>query len=356
MLHNMSNMASWGNALEDVITRLTAWLPPGWEVSPSDPRRARHETQIAGVLDLTAPDGTVARIIVVVKDRFTAAQAANSGLRLRRIASDLGADSALVVAGYLSELARTRLREQNIPYIDETGNAWLTLRQPAVWVEARGANKDPNPPKRRVRSLKGGKAGRIIRALCDWRTPVGVRELAGRAGVDPGYTTRVLTLLADEDVIRRSKNGGIAAVMVSDLLQRWARDYRVRTSAYLAPRGTDYVLRSLGSLHGRYALTGSHAVPSEAAVAPARLLRCYVENADVAAKRMDLTKAEIGANVLLLQPPDPVVFERTRREKGVVLVGLSQCAVDLLTGSGREPNEGESLLNWMERNENVWRD
>ena len=33
----------------------------------------------------------------------------------------------------------------------------------------------------------------------------------------------------------------------------------------------------------------------------------------------------------------------------------SQLAVDLLTGPGREPSQGEQMLIWMEQNEDAWR-
>lgn len=33
----------------------------------------------------------------------------------------------------------------------------------------------------------------------------------------------------------------------------------------------------------------------------------------------------------------------------------SQVAVDLLTGPGRNPAEGQALLDWMEINERAWR-
>ena len=36
-------------------------------------------------------------------------------------------------------------------------------------------------------------------------------------------------------------------------------------------------------------------------------------------------------------------------------VAISQCAVDLITGTGREPSEAEGLMDWMARNEDAWR-
>lgn len=355
MLRIMSNSIVLGNALRAAMDRLRERLPSGWEIILREPGDTRDVRDVDGVLELSAPDGTGARVVVDVKGRFTAAQAATSGPRLERIMRATAADTALIVADYLSALARTRLREQNVSYVDATGNTWLTLDRPAVWLEGRGADQDPAPPQRGVRSLKGGKAGRIVRALCDWVPTVGVRELAGRAEVDPGYTTRVLSFLADEDVIRRDDDGGVAEVLWKDLLRRWARDYRAKAAAYLAPRGLEDLSGDLRSFPDRYALTGSMAVPAEADVAPARLMRCYVDDPEVAAQILGLRRADAGANVLLLEPIDPVVYERTRVESGLVMAALSQCVVDLMTGSGREPNEGEALMSWMEANEPVWR-
>jgi hypothetical protein len=40
---------------------------------------------------------------------------------------------------------------------------------------------------------------------------------------------------------------------------------------------------------------------------------------------------------------------------GVMYAAPSQVAVDLLTGPGRSPAEGQALLDWMESNEPAWR-
>ena len=128
-----------------------------------------------------------------------------------------------------------------------------------------------------------------------------------------------------------------------------------RTLASLAPRGLDAFTARLRSYKGRWALTGSLAVPQAASIAPSRVASCYVENPEGVVGTLDLRPAETGANVLLLEPFDEVVWERTRDEAGLIRVAVSQCAVDLLTGTGREPAEAESLLSWMAENEDAWR-
>jgi len=57
----------------------------------------------------------------------------------------------------------------------------------------------------------------------------------------------------------------------------------------------------------------------------------------------------------LIEPFDPVVYVNTHLVADLVVVAPPQCAIDLLSGSGREPTQGMALLDWMELNEDAWR-
>jgi hypothetical protein len=169
----------------------------------------------------------------------------------------------------------------------------------------------------------------------------------------------VVKLLEEEDLLNRDNDGRIHSVDWRGLLRRWSRDYDVaksnRAVPFLSPRGLPAFTDRLRSYGPQYALTGSLAVPHAASVAPARLASCYVHDPETTAERLDLRSVEVGANILLLEPFDSVVYERTREEAGLTLVSNTQCAVDLMTGTGREPAEAESLVSWMVGNEGEWR-
>ncbi len=356
----MSNRAISGNStVAQGIEALSARLPGRWSLLP-----ARKQPDIAdyrpdAVLEMRASDGNWATVLVEAKPRLTAQQAADLAPRLAAAAEQAGAAAALLVTRFASRTTRQRLREAGVSYLDLTGNLRIVLDRPALFIETQGADRDPNPPRRGIKSLKGAKAARLVRALCDWRPPVGVRELARRAGTDPGYATRVLTLLEQEDVVRRASGGEVAAVKWQDLLRRWIEDYQVaktnRAVPCLSPRGLDAFTERLQSFRKRFALTGSLAAPAAASVAPGRVASCYVDDPEGAIGRLDVRPTDTGANVLLLEPFDPIVYERTREQAGLTLVAVSQCAVDLLTGTGREPSEADSLMAWMGRNESAWR-
>ena len=340
-------------AILSYFEQLERLLPSGWRldlvaVDMSGPPVPD------GLVVVVAPDGSKGRFVVEAKTRISARQAAQ--VLDTWSASD---SPLLVVARYISGTARVRLRDAGASYLDETGNAWIRMDRPAVFIERQGAATDPDPPRRGVQSLKGAKAARIVRGLCDWQPPMGVRELARRTDADPGYVTRVLSLLEEDDVVERGLAGEIEGVRWPDLLLRWSEDYSVtetnRASLYLAPRGLAQVQERLLAFDAPYALTGSFAVPPEARVAPGRVLTCYVTEPALAARALDARPADAGANVVLLEPFDPVVFERSRSGPGPTCVALSQCAIDLLTGTGREPAQAEALIDWMQRNEDEWR-
>ena len=142
-------------------------------------------------------------------------------------------------------------------------------------------------------------------------------------------------------------------------LRRWAQDYHVvrsnDTGGYLQPRGPSALTGGLTKTPRRYALTGSLAANLLAPFAPARLGMLYVDSFPEAGEALDLRETDVGANVMLLQPFDQVVFARCIKRDGLTVVNPSQLAVDLLTGPGRAPREGEELLAWMEENIDAWR-
>jgi hypothetical protein len=359
LLRVMRNNAYLGNRLlNNAIEGLRERLPEGWRLTPGNPARARG-FQADAQLTVRAPDGTSAALLVEAKRRVSPRQAAEEAAKLAGAARGGRAAGVLLISDYLSDLSRRKLRSAGVNYIDLTGNAWIALERPGLLIETQGSNQDPSPPRRGVRSLKGPKAARIVRALCDTRPPIRVRELARLSGADPGYVSRLLDLLGSEDLIQRGQAGEIAQTNWRELIRRWGRDYSLtrtnRAVLCLAPRGLEAVADRLRRYKKTYALTGSLAVPTQALVAAGRLVTSYVDDPEQAAGFLEVRPAETGANVLLLEPFDRVVYDRVRTEDGLVKVALSQCAVDLLTGGGRGPAEADALLAWMAEDENGWR-
>lgn len=348
------NKAYMGNTLADsVVRRLADTLPRGWRVTTRLPSARSRSGDV--MLRVSGPGTAAASILVEARQRVEPRD-------VDHLATDLAPGSdrpIMVVAPFLSARTRERLTARGFGYADLTGNARLSLRSPALFVETRGEDENPTPALRDRRSLKGAKAGRLVRALCDWRPPFGLRELAARAGVDAGYASRIIAYLEREALVTRGRRGPITNTDWPGLLRRWSQEYSPfqpkRVSWYLSPRGLASFIDVLRARASRYAVSGSWAAAQFAPVAPPRIVLCYDDDIRGLVEAAALQPVDAGANVALVVPFDSVVYERTSPRKAITVVAPSQVVVDLMTSPGRGPNEAEALLEWMGEHEDAWR-
>ena len=351
----MGNRPISGNTiLARVPEELASRLPRGWKVRPGA-GRARDANGPDARLNLVAGDGTITALLIEARERVEPRNIPALREQLRGWTGGTG----MLVAPYLSPATRESLAKAEVNYLDLAGNLRLMVVRPALYVFTVGADRNPSPEERPGWSLKGATAGRVVRGLCDFMPPVGIRELASRAATTPGYASRLVERLDAEALLTRARRGPVQSVDWQALLRRWAKDYtpfaRPRARAFLAPRGFAALEERLLASSFRYAVTGGVAAARLSAAASPRLFALYVDDAEVVAGSLGLQAAEAGANVLLLAPFDPVVYERGSERGGLSLVSPSQIAADLLTSPGRGPAEADAFLAWMAEHERVWR-
>lgn len=352
----MGNTLILDNTWKALVDKLRERLPPGWRIEETKPSaRLSPNRGVDAILKIAGPRGTTGSIGVQVKTYLEPKDVDS----LVVPPSTPRNQQLLVLAPFISTRAQERLKLRGFGYADLTGNTRLSLSDPGLFIETTGAVQNPLPTPRERRSLKGAKAGRIVRALCDFRPPTGLRELAKRAGVDAGYASRIMDFLDREALITRQERGPITNTDWPALIRRWSQEYspfqRQRVAWYLAPRGFPPVLERLNKSTTRYAVSGSWAAAQFSPVSPTKLLLCYADDTSTLARTLDIRPAEAGANVALVTPFDLVIYERTSQRKGVIVAAPSQIAVDLLGSPGRGPAEADALIEWMRDNENVWR-
>jgi hypothetical protein len=367
-------ITSHRDLLRRAIEQVTELLPGSWKAQvalevPSSAGRAD------AVVELAAPDGT--RATLVVEARTTAPSSGDALAiidQLQRYIAAWGRPATpVLVARYLSPAVRELLEQRGVGYADATGNVRVELDRPALFVRDVGASRDPwRGPGRPAGDLKGAPAARVVRALIDYRPPYGLPELARRSGASVGATYRLIDFLEREAlVVRRGAQpagsetptrGGSRDVLDVDwrrLLVRWGQEFRAKAPPlrrYLEPRGMGALMDALRQQSDEtYVLTGSPAAARFAPSAPARIAVLYAEDPAGLAERLSLRDTDRGANVLLAAPLDRVMFERSQVVDGLRVAAPSQIAADLLNGPGREPEEAEALMDWMEANEAVWR-
>ena len=332
-------------------------LPSGWSL------RAEHDVRVGRarldlLADIASPSGDSAVLAVEVKRRMEPRDVGWAAQQVSEVASQKAPAAVPVVASsYLSPRSRELLESLGVGYMDITGNVRIEVSEPGLFIFMSGADRDPWPQDDELQSLRGRGAARAVRAIIDSTPPFGVRELAAATGTSAATLSRVLELLERDDIVVRVRRGPVLQVDWRAAIRRWAQDYDQTASnnatTWLEPRGLPALEKALRESGLSYAATGAFAAQRFDPIAPARSAAIYVEDAYEAADRLGLREADVGANVVLLEPFDPVVFDRTVTRDGLRCVALGQLAVDLLTGPGREPPQGEELLRWMQDNEDA---
>lgn len=333
------------NRIDEAVGLLQERLPDGWTVSLA--RRAPAGADIR----VTAASGQSVEVEVrLLRDGTPRAIVA-----LPSVEGPL-----LVVADWFSERARQLLRAAGVSFIDATGNADVRLGEPGLFIRTDGAARNPSPEPTKGPNLRGPKAWALLRTLVECPPPLGVREVADAVDVDAGYVSRVFRVLQDELLVARKERGPVTSIEWEGVLQRAAASYSVFdanvSTTWVATSGPERLLDDLvGKRAGRWAVTGSFAAARLAPVAAPEQAVIYAEDIDRLARAGRLLPATRGANVVILEPYDPIVFERTTTADGAPLVSVAQTALDCLRGNARMPAEGEALLAWMPKNEQRWR-
>ena len=333
---------------------LEVLLPSGWTVSRESP-----PAQADGVVRISAPDGNSASLLVEAKSLMNPRDVLFVLDQMMRFGE--GMDAYMMVARYLSPRARELLEAKKVSYVDAAGNVFVSLESPGLLIRTKGQDSDPfRGPERRTNSLKGGPASRVVRALVDFRPPWKMRGLAESAGTSLASTSRVVDFLDREALVSRNELGSIVDADWPGLLERWAEDYelvkkRGRVTNLIAPRGLESVADRLKVSKSQYALSGSMAAQAWAPYADPRLGLIYTRDTEELLEFLGVRSAQSRPNFIAIEPLDDLPFMRTVEKGGLNLVAPSQAVVDLLAGPGRNPEEGNFMLDWMKENESTWR-
>ena len=328
--------------LDAAVTALRARLADYWIVTATNGR--------SPALSFVGPAGGFDSAVVVA-DRVDPRDVGRLTIKGR---------PSVVVAPWLSPRTRELLINDGVGFVDLTGNIDVRDPESGFFLSAIGADRDPNPAPRRGPSLKGARAVALMRTLVEVTPPYTAGDLAAALDLDDGYISRALQALADERLIERVPRGAVVSADWEALIRRITTNYSLldsnRTTTWIAAAGPPQLLIDLTRVRGgRWAATGSIVASTIAPVAAPEIAVLYADDPERLAKVARLLPATTGANVIIAEPYDDIVFTRLRQTDSGSTVSVAQAVIDLLTGPGRMPAEGEALLAWMTPNVPTWR-
>lgn len=243
-----------------------------------------------------------------------------------------------IAAPYLSPRRQSMCREAGVFFVDLSGNVYLAYE--SFYIEKIGF---PNkyPEKRKGRDPFSDKASIILRVLLTsggyrW----GVRELADKTGLNPGYVSRMAKALEDLNYVVRVKNK-LRVRSPESILDDWARAYNLKKNDahryFCMAARPEEILQKLRELkipdHVKYALSVQAGVSLVAPYSVYKEVHVYVENEkdiEFFKKKLELKDADRGANVVFMIPHyRHSAYYDSRIVQGLPIVSDIQLYIDL---------------------------
>ncbi len=272
--------------------------------------------------------------------------------RLKSSVQESGNGVPVLAAPYFSPERQVLCRKAGVYFIDLSGNVFVAHQ--SFYVERIGF---PNkyPEKRQRRYPFSDKASMILRELLkDSKRQWGVRELAEKIGLDPGYVSRMAKSLSEFGYASRA-GGKLKIRSPNEILDDWVRAYDLKRNVQhrffvLAPdvksvlqrlrkidvpRKVEYAL----SVQAGAGLVAPHAVYKE--------VHMYVRDSggvEFFKNELDLKEADQGANLVLMMPYyKHSVFYDSREIEDLRVVSDIQLYLDLYGYPVRGREQAEHL-------------
>ena len=274
--------------------------------------------------------------------------------KINRLKSSISGEGAIPVlaAPYLSPEKQALCRNNGVYFIDLSGNVFIAHK--SFYVERVGF---PNqyPEKRQRRDPFSDKASLILRELLinpnrDW----GVRELADRISLDPGYVSRMAKSLAESGYVARV-NGSLRIRSPKEILDDWVRAYDLKKNEhhrfFMLAADVKSILQHLRKIgipqNCKYALSVQAGASLVAPHAVYKEVHMYVgssEGIEFFKKELDLKAADQGANLVLMLPfYKHSAFYDCREVEGLRVVSDIQLYLDLYGYPVRGKEQAEHL-------------
>jgi len=345
-----------GEILGEVVRQLKLAVPAAFELE-TEVTESGALNKAEALIDMKFLDKQTLRFAAQIKTTID-----RSGLlKVVEAASKDKDNPAFIAARYISLPAQQQLKKLGICFADATGNVFIAAPKMGLLISNRGMDMDPwRKPGRPKASLTGASTELVIRALVDMKEPYLTAELARESGTSRGSVYWVLDRLEEVGFITRAKKSSIEKVEWQELLTTWTAESDFfatsSTTSYIAPRGLEQLLLDLKTIDkDLYAATGTISAAAYKSSTDLYTAMLYSTNPEALANKLGIRQTDRGANVILAYPNSVGPFQRTTEFEGVRIVSAPQTYRDLMSGPGRNPEEAKNLLDWMVKNDGLWR-
>ncbi len=298
-------------------------------------------------------------LVVEVKAASDPASIARAVEQARHHAQGLGrAAVPLVAVSFMGDAGRRICAEAGVSWFDLSGNAEIVAPGLRIHVEGK-----PNKYKKvgRPSTVFAPRSSRAVRQLLlEPGRSLHQRELARLAGLDEGFTSRIVRKLEADELVERDDAGAVRVRNPDLLLDAWRETYNFQKHrilrGHIASRSSEERLGQLADAFRkkklRCAVTGLGAAWLLTKFAGFRLMTIFVadEPSDTLLGTLGFRPEERGSNTWLVVPNDAGVFEGAQDRDGVPCVHPLQAYLDL-KGQPERADEAASelrkrLLRW----------
>lgn len=269
-----------------------------------------------GRTDLIVEQGPL-RMAVELKGAGDSAAVGAAIAAAKAAASRLGRNVLpVVVVPYMGAVGKKLCADAGVSWFDLSGNAHIVAPGLRILIDGK-----PNQFVRRGRpgTAFAPKSSRIARRLLiDPQKPWRQQDLAHAAGLDDGFTSRIIQRLEHDRLVERTPNGSVRVRDANLLLDAWSEVYDFEKHAIVrghvsARDGEELVARTSDALEEkiRYAATGLAAAYLYTEFAAFRLATFFVERRppEPLLKALGFREENRGANVWLVIPNEIGVFD-----------------------------------------------
>lgn len=293
---------------------------------------------------------SVKLLIVEINQNGQPLQAVKASEQLQRYMKVIPHSYGVFIAPFISEKSGEICSENNIGYLDLSGNCLLHFN--SVYIK-KSSHINIYKQKRELRSLFKPKAERILRTLLSnkirhWK----LSDLSREAQASIGHTYNVKNELIENAYASESKKG-VYLTEPLNLLTDWSDNYNFERSSSHKYYGFDDINvaeRKINNYARKSKIEISFTCFSGANLfAPIVLynrIYLYIKEKyiNVVAKHLDLKKIEKGHNIVFLDPYDAGVYYKAESIDGLETVTPIQLYLDLMSIKGRGEEAAEFLF------------